>query len=47
MLRRYELTDTEWNNIKDFLPPEKTGKPGRATAGNCGNGRKNRRGKRH
>lgn len=26
MLRRYELTDCEWEAIKDFLPPEKNGK---------------------
>ena len=29
MLRRYELTDQEWNRIKDLLPPEKSGKRGR------------------
>ena len=29
MLRRYELTDHEWETIKDFLPPENTGKRGR------------------
>ena len=29
MLRRYELTDREWETIKDLLPPEKTGKRGR------------------
>ena len=34
MLRRYELTDTEWNAIKEFLPPEKTGKPGRPSKDN-------------
>ena len=27
--RRYELTDEEWDQIKDLLPPEKTGKKGR------------------
>ena len=26
MLRRYELTDDEWNRIVDLLPPENTGK---------------------
>ena len=26
MLRRYELTDEEWNRIVDLLPPENTGK---------------------
>ena len=25
MLRRYELTDDEWNRIVDLLPPEKYG----------------------
>lgn len=29
MLRRYELTDQEWERIAPLLPPEKTGKPGR------------------
>ena len=29
MLRRYELTDQEWEQIAALLPPEKTGKPGR------------------
>lgn len=29
MLRRYELTDDEWNRIVDLLPPENTGKQGR------------------
>ena len=29
MLRRYELTDEEWNRIVDLLPPENTGKQGR------------------
>lgn len=28
MLRRYELTDDEWNRIVDLLPPENTGKQG-------------------
>ena len=27
--RRYELSDVEWERIKDMLPPERTGKPGR------------------
>ena len=26
MLRRYELTDEEWNRIAPLLPPENTGK---------------------
>ena len=34
MLRRYELTDREWETIKDFLPPEKTGKRGRPSKDN-------------
>lgn len=29
MLRRYELTDQQWEEIAPFLPPEKTGKRGR------------------
>lgn len=27
--KRYELTDIEWEQIKDLLPPEQTGKRGR------------------
>ena len=27
--RRYELTDEEWNRVKDLLPTEKTGRKGR------------------
>lgn len=34
MLRRYELTDHEWNRIKDLLPPEKSGKRGRPSKDN-------------
>lgn len=34
MLRRYELTDDEWNRIVDLLPPEKTGKQGRPRKSN-------------
>lgn len=34
MLRRYELTDQEWNHIKDLLPPEKSGKRGRPSKDN-------------
>lgn len=34
MLRRYELTDREWESIKDFLPPEKNGKRGRPSKDN-------------
>lgn len=29
MLRRYELTDNEWNRIADLLPAETPGKQGR------------------
>lgn len=29
MLRCYELTDQEWEQISLLLPPENTGKPGR------------------
>lgn len=29
MLKRYELTDDEWNRIADLLPPENTDKQGR------------------
>ena len=28
MLRRYELTDEEWNRIAPLLPPENSGKQG-------------------
>ena len=34
MLRRYELTDDEWNRIVDLLPPENTGKQGRPRKNN-------------
>ena len=34
MLRRYELTDCEWDKIKDLLPPEHTGKRGRPSKNN-------------
>ena len=29
MLRRYELTDDEWNRVAPLLPPENSGKQGR------------------
>lgn len=29
MARRYELTASEWNRIKDDLPPERSGQKGR------------------
>ncbi len=32
--RRYEISDSEWERIKEFLPPEKTGKPGRPSSEN-------------
>jgi len=28
-MRRYELSNEEWERIKDLLPPERTGKKGR------------------
>lgn len=34
MLRRYELTDQEWEQVAALLPPEKTGKPGRPSKDN-------------
>jgi len=34
MLRRYELTDQEWNRIVEFLPPENSGKRGRPSKDN-------------
>ena len=34
MLRRYELTNYEWEKIKDLLPPENTGKRGRPSKNN-------------
>jgi transposase len=33
-MRRYELTNEEWNRIKDLLPPENTGKKGRPRKNN-------------
>jgi len=27
--RRYELTETEWEQSKDLLPPERTGRKGK------------------
>ena len=29
MLKRYELTNEEWDSIAELFPPEHTGKPGR------------------
>lgn len=34
MLRRYELTDQEWEQSASLLPPEKNGKPGRPSKDN-------------
>ena len=33
-IRRYEITDSEWEEVKDLLPPEHTGKPGRPSGDN-------------
>ena len=32
--RRYEISDEEWEQIKELLPPERTGKPGRPAGDN-------------
>ena len=32
--RRYEITDGEWERIKEMLPPERTGKAGRPSSDN-------------
>ena len=32
--RRYEISDAEWERVKDMLPPEHTGKPGRPSSDN-------------
>ena len=32
--KRYEITDNEWERIKNMLPPERTGKPGRPSSDN-------------
>lgn len=34
MLKRYELTDQEWNQIATLLPPEKSHRPGRPSKDN-------------
>ena len=34
MIKRHELTNAEWNRIKDMLPPEQTGKKGRPAKDN-------------
>jgi len=32
--RRYEISDNELERVKDLLPPERTGKPGRPSGDN-------------
>lgn len=32
--RRYEVSDEEWERVKDLLPPEHMGKPGRPSGDN-------------
>lgn len=32
--RRYEISDNEWGAVKNMLPPERTGKPGRPSGDN-------------
>jgi len=32
--QRYELTDEEWEKVKDLLPPEQMGKKGRPAGSN-------------
>lgn len=34
MGRRYEISDAEWERVKDLLPPERTGKPGKPSSDN-------------
>ncbi len=34
MLKRYELTDQEWNQIAPLLPPEKSNRPDRPSKDN-------------
>ena len=34
MMKRYELTDQEWNRIAPLLPPEKPNRPGRPSKDN-------------
>lgn len=34
MWRRYELTASEWNRIKEYLPPEQSGQKGRSRKDN-------------
>ena len=32
--RRYEISDEKWERVKNLLPPERTGKPGRPSSDN-------------
>lgn len=32
--RRYEISDEEWEKVKDLLPPERSGKAGRPSSEN-------------
>jgi len=32
--RRYEISDAQWERIKDWLPPERSGKAGRPSSDN-------------
>lgn len=32
--RRYEISDEKWDRVKEFLPPERTGRPGRPAGNN-------------
>lgn len=32
--RRYELCDEDWERVKELLPPERSGKPGRPSGDN-------------
>jgi len=32
--RRYEISDAQWERIKDLLPPERSGKAGRPSSDN-------------
>jgi len=32
--RRYEISESEWERIKEMFPPERTGKPGRPSNDN-------------
>lgn len=33
-MKRYEITNQEWERVKDFFPPERTGKRGRPSRSN-------------